>query len=168
VDEAYIDFSSEPSLISHIEEMPNLIVLQTMSKARGMAGLRLGMAFSSRRIISLMSMIKYPYNISSLVQETALQALEKPVNEEVEQIIKERGRLASALTKIDCVRKIYPSDANFLLVEFDDADKMYGHLLGDGIIVRNRNNVPGCKGCLRITVGLPAENDRLLKSIANY
>ncbi|MGM9740804.1 MAG: histidinol-phosphate transaminase [Candidatus Cryptobacteroides sp.] len=168
VDEAYIDFSSGPSLIKYIGEMPNLVVLQTMSKARGMAGLRLGMAFASSRIISLMSMIKYPYNISSLVQEAALKALEKPVDEEVAQIVKERGRLVSALGKFACVRRIYPSDANFLLVEFDDADRMYGHLLRDGIIVRNRNNVPGCKGCLRITVGLPEENDRLLKSIKNY
>ncbi|MGM9768160.1 MAG: histidinol-phosphate transaminase [Candidatus Cryptobacteroides sp.] len=168
VDEAYIDFSSKPSLITYIDKMPNLIVLQTMSKARGMAGLRLGMAFANVRIISLMSMIKYPYNISKLVQETALEALEKPVDEEVAQIVKERCRLAGVLGKFPCVRKIYPSDANFLLVEFDDADRMYGHLLRDGIIVRNRNNVPGCKGCLRITVGLPEENDRLLKSIVNY
>lgn len=168
VDEAYVDFSGEPSLIPYIEKMPNLIVLQTMSKARGMAGLRVGMAFASTRIIGLMSMIKYPYNISKLVQEAALKALEKPVDKEVTQIVEERGRLVSALGNFACVRKIHPSDANFLLVEFDDADRMYEHLLRDGIIVRNRNNVPGCSGCLRITVGLPEENDRLISSILSY
>lgn len=168
VDEAYIDFSTGRSLVSDILDCRNLIVLQTMSKARGLAGLRLGMAFADSRIIGLMSMIKYPYNISRPAQEAALKALENPVDEEVSSIVRERERLAALLPSFSFVLKVYPSDANFLLVKFDDADRVYEHLLGDGIIVRNRNRVPGCEGCLRITIGLPEENERLVGSLRNY
>ena len=168
VDEAYIDFSSVPSLVSEIASHPNLVVLQTCSKARGLAALRLGLAISNPFIIKLMMMVKYPYNISEATQRLALEALDSPIDCQVEEIMAQRSRLASALPSFGCVRKVHPSDANFLLVEVDDADALYSHLIADGIIVRNRNSVRGCKGCLRITVGLPEENDKLLKSLEDY
>lgn len=168
VDEAYIDFSSIPSLIPEIEKHPNLIILQTCSKARGLAALRLGLAFSQPYVIKLMSMVKYPYNINDAAQKLAVKALERPIDDEVSEILRERGRIAAALTKFKCVRKVYPSEANFILAKVDDADKLYGKMIGDGIIVRNRTRVTGCKDCLRITVGLPEENDRMLKSISDY
>ena len=168
VDEAYIDFSSVGSLLPEIAANPNLLVLQTMSKARGMAALRVGMAFADPFVISLMSMVKYPYNISGAVQSLALEALSSPIENQVKEIVAQRGRLAAALPAFRCIRKVYPSDANFLLVETDDADSLYAHLIEDGIIVRNRTRVEGCRGCLRITVGTPEENDRLLKSLERY
>jgi len=168
VDEAYIDFSSVPSLLGHLDRFPNLIVLQTFSKAFGLASLRLGMAFSQEKAIRLMSMVKYPYNINGSTQKLALQALESPVRDQVDEIIAERGRVAYEFGKISVIRKIYPSDANFILVKVDDADSLYEHLLADGVIVRNRTRVPGCEGCLRITIGLRAENDRMLESLKKW
>ena len=168
LDEAYADFSAKGSLRAAVLEHPRLIVLQTLSKARGLAGLRLGMAFADARIIRLMSMVKYPYNISAAAQEQVLRALESPVDDSVAEIIAQRGRLAAALPGYRFVRRVWPSDANFLLVQMDDADALYAHLLADGIIVRNRTRVPGCAGCLRITVGLASENDRLLQSLDSY
>ena len=168
VDEAYIDFCSVPSLLPAIWRFPNLIVLQTFSKARGMAALRLGMAFSQPYIIRLMSMVKYPYNINESTQRLALKALEKPIDREVAEIVAQRIRLVHKFLKFTCIRRIFPSEANFLLVKVDDADALYSHLISDGIIVRNRTKVPGCKDCLRITVGLPEENDKLLRSLERY
>lgn len=168
LDEAYADFSAKGSLRAAVLEHPRLIVLQTLSKARGLAGLRLGMAFADARIIRLMSMVKYPYNISAAAQELAARALETPIDGSVAEIIAQRGRLAAALPGYRFVRRVWPSDANFLLVQTDDADALYAHLLADGIIVRNRTRVPGCAGCLRITVGLASENDRLLQSLDSY
>ena len=168
VDEAYIDFCSVPSLLPAIWRFPNLIVLQTFSKARGMAALRLGMAFSQPYIIRLMSMVKYPYNINESTQRLALEALGKPIDREVAEIVAQRIRLVHKFLKFTCIRRIFPSEANFLLVKVDDADALYAHLISDGIIVRNRTKVPGCKDCLRITVGLPEENDKLLKSLERY
>ena len=168
VDEAYIDFCSVPSLLGSIGKYPNLVVFQTFSKARGLAALRLGLAFSNPYIISLMMMVKYPYNINASTQKLALAALEAPIDAQVAEIVAQRARLAAALPDFACVRKVYPSEANFILVKVDDADALYGHLIADGIIVRNRNRVVGCAGCLRITVGLPEENDKLLKSLADY
>ena len=168
VDEAYIDFCSVPSLLPAIWRFPNLIVLQTFSKARGMAALRLGMAFSQPYIIRLMSMVKYPYNINESTQRLALEALEKPIDREVAEIVAQRIRLVHKFMKFTCIRRIFPSEANFLLVKVDDADALYAHLIADGIIVRNRTKVPGCKDCLRITVGLPEENDKLLRSLETY
>jgi histidinol-phosphate aminotransferase len=133
-----------------------------------MAGLRLGMAFADAYIIELMNRVKYPYNISEATQELALKALQTGREAEIQALISERERLTEALPGIDCVKKVWPSDANFLLVEVTDPDALYFHLLNDGIIVRNRSRVPGCAGCLRMTVGTPAENDRLLKSLQNY
>ena len=168
VDEAYIDFCSVPSLLPAVWRFPNLIVLQTFSKARGMAALRLGMAFAQPYTIRLMSMVKYPYNINESTQRLALEALEKPIDREVAEIVAQRIRLVHKFLRYTCIRRVFPSEANFLLVKVDDADALYSHLISDGIIVRNRTRVPGCKDCLRITVGLPEENDRLLKSLDRY
>ena len=168
LDEAYADFSAEGSLRGRLSEFPNLVIFQTMSKAYGLAALRLGMAFASPYIISLMSMVKYPYNINQSTQDLAAKALREPVEGKVAEIVAQRRRLAAALPAFRCVRRVYPSDANFLLVQVDDADTLYAHLLADGIIVRNRSRVPLCADCLRITVGLPSENDKLLKSLEAY
>ena len=168
LDEAYADFSARGSLRAKVLEYPNLIVLQTFSKAWGLAALRLGMAFADAYIIPLMSMVKYPYNINQAAQELVSQALKQPVEAKVAETVAQRGRVAAALPAFGCVRRVYPSDANFLLVQVDDADALYAHLLADGIIVRNRTRVPLCAGCLRITIGLPSENDQLLKSFEAY
>ncbi len=164
LDEAYIDFSVRPSLVSLIDKYPNLIVLQTLSKAWGMAGLRIGMAMADSAVISLMSKVKYPYNINVVAQKMALAKLDESVNDKaVAEIVGQRFRLEKELGKCPEVRRIYSSDANFLLVRFDAPDEVYERLLAGGVIVRNRSKVPGCEGCLRITVGAPAENDRLLR-----
>ena len=168
LDEAYADFSAEGSLRGRLSEFPNLVIFQTLSKAYGLAALRLGMAFASPYVIRLMSMVKYPYNINQATQELAAKALSEPVDAQIAEIVAQRRRVAAALPAFRCVRRVYPSDANFLLVQVDDADALYEHLLADGIIVRNRSRVPQCAGCLRITVGLPSENDKLLKSFEAY
>ena len=168
VDEAYADFSEKGSLVAEAVERDNLVVLQTLSKARAMAGLRIGMAISSVEIIRLMSMVKYPYNLSRAAMEKALTFIEHPIDTEVNTIINERKRLSAVLPYFPFVRKVFPSDANFILVRVDDADALYDYLLSAGIIVRNRTRVPGCAGCLRLTVGLPAENEALLNALENY
>ena len=168
VDEAYIDFSGKGTLAQEAVQRDNLVVLQTLSKARAMAGLRIGMAISSREIINLMSMVKYPYNLSRAAMEKAMEFIEKPIDNEVDVIINERKRLAEILPRYSCVEKVFPSDANFLLVRVDDAYALYDYLLNEGIIVRNRSKVPGCDRCLRLTVGLPAENDALLNALDRY
>ena len=168
LDEAYADFSAKGSLREKVLECPNLVILQTFSKAFGMAGLRLGMAFADAYVIDLMNRVKYPYNISQATQELAFKALEEPVDGLIGQLIAQRERLAEALPGFPGVHKVWPSDANFLLVQVDDADALYAHLLQDGIIVRNRSRVRGCAGCLRLTIGTPEENDRLLQSFATY
>ena len=169
VDEAYIDFSGKPSLLPLISKYRNLVVLQTFSKAYGLAALRLGLAFADPFVISIMSNVKYPYNINEATQRLALEALTtKSVAGQVEIIKNERAMLSEALRAFPFVREVYPSDANFLLVRTDDADALYAHLVSDGIIVRNRTRVNLCAGCLRITVGTPEENVLLLKSLENY
>jgi histidinol-phosphate aminotransferase len=168
VDEAYVDFSEKGSLAAEATVRENLVVLQTLSKARAMAGLRIGLAISSVEIIRLMSMVKYPYNLSRAAMEKALQFIDNPIDNEVNTIVNERKRLASALPRYPFVRRVFASDANFLLVRVDDANGLYDYLLGKGIIVRNRNRVPGCAGCLRLTVGLPAENEALLNALDSY
>ena len=168
LDEAYADFSAKGSLRSKVLEYPNLVVLQTLSKAYGMAGLRLGLAFANAYITDLMNRVKYPYNISQAAQEAAFRALSAPVEENVAEIVAQRARLAGLLPSFPFVKKVWPSDANFLLVQVDDADKLYNHLLADGIIVRNRSRQPLCAGCLRLTVGTPRENDNLLQSLSRY
>ncbi len=168
VDEAYIDFSDKGSLVEEALARENLIVLQTLSKARAMAGLRIGLAISNPEIIQYMSMVKYPYNLSVAAMEKALALLEKPIDEEVAILKLERERLAALLPDLPFVRTVFPSDANFLLVRVSDADGLYRFLLDRGIIVRNRNRVAGCAGCLRMTVGIPAENDALLNALKEY
>ena len=165
VDEAYIDFSSQPSLAGFIKDFPNIIVLQTLSKAYGLAALRLGLAFADERTMSMFANVKYPYNISLAGMEKAMGLLRRDVEAEVEVIKAERARMAEALAALPRVRKVWPSDANFLLVQVDDARGMYDELLDAQVIVRDRSRVLGCDGCLRITVGTKEENDKVLAVI---
>ncbi len=169
VDEAYIDFSSLPSYTKDLSKYPNLVVFQTLSKAWGAAGIRLGMAFASPEIISVLNKIKYPYNVNQLTQEKALEILnnQETMKSQLTLILSERTRLQQELTAIPCVRKIYPTDANFILVDVGDADAVYQKLVDQGIIVRNRNKVVLCAGCLRITVGTEEENTALLNALKN-
>ena len=162
VDEAYADFSEKGSTVLC---EPNIIVLQTLSKAWGLAGLRIGLAIADERIIRLMSMVKYPYNISKAAQQVALDILATPVSDKVKEIVSERGKLEKILPTLPIVKKIWPSDANFLLVKFDDPDYIYDKLTSAGIIVRNRARTPLCAGCLRITVGTPKENEKLIETL---
>lgn len=168
VDEAYIDFSEDDGLRNEIFARPNLVVLQTLSKARAMAGLRVGLALADRRVVELMSMVKYPYNINVAAMRIVERLLDDPVDAKVAALKAQRDIVAAALARFRFVGRVYPSDANFLLVRVDDADAVYDHLIGDGIIVRNRNRVKGCEGCLRITIGLEDENEKLLKSLERY
>ena len=165
VDEAYIDFSSQPSLAGFIKDFPNLIVLQTLSKAYGLAALRLGLAFADERTMSMFANVKYPYNISLAGMEKAMGLLRRDVAAEVEVIKAERARMAEALAALPRVRKVWPSDANFLLVQVDDARGLYNELLDAQVIVRDRSRVLGCDGCLRITIGTREENDKVLAVI---
>lgn len=167
IDEAYIDFTSSKSFIRDLSQYPNLVVLQTFSKAWGLAGLRLGIAFASPAIIDILNKIKYPYNINIQTQEIALKALKKVTTKEkwVKEIIKQRSVLEKSLSKVRMVQKIYPSDSNFILVKVDDAESTYNTLLDRKIIVRNRSRVKLCANCLRITVGTPKENKELINAL---
>ncbi|MCH5327610.1 MAG: histidinol-phosphate transaminase [Coprobacter sp.] len=170
VDEAYIDFSSQPSFLHRLPQYPRLVVLQTFSKAWGSAAVRLGMAFASTGIVDVFNKIKYPYNINQLTQEYALSLLSRhgEVRQWVQQLVAEREQLARRLAGYGFVRRVYPSDANFLLVRTDDARRLYDFLVDRGIIVRNRDSVTLCEGCVRITVGTPAENRVLLEALDAY
>ncbi|HYJ91838.1 MAG TPA: histidinol-phosphate transaminase [Pyrinomonadaceae bacterium] len=170
VDEAYIHFSDEDSLISDIDNFPNLVVLQTFSKAWGLAGLRVGLAFAIREIIDLLNKIKPPYNVSQIAQEKILEALENQpaVKNAVAEIKNERIRLAGELQRLPFTENVYPSEANFLLVKVANANSLYRFLVERQIIVRNRSNVDQCEGCLRITVGTPTENNALIAAMAEY
>lgn len=168
VDEAYIDFAEAESLKSEIAQRPNVIVLQTMSKAWAMAGLRVGLALADKRVVELMSQVKYPYNINVATMSIVSGLLTKGIDAEVVEIKAQCAVLAEALKGMKMVQRVYPSDANFVLARFDDADAVYDFLIADGIIVRNRNRVKGCEGCLRLTVGLPEENEKLIKSLKRY
>jgi histidinol-phosphate aminotransferase len=167
VDEAYIDFSNEPSFIYELKEHKNLLVMQTFSKAWGLASLRLGMAFASKDLIKILNRIKPPYNISGLTQETVLAAMDKydKVKAMTQEILQERELLKSKLEALDFVHKIHPSDANFLLVKMPNANLVYDELIDQKVIVRNRSKVILCEDCLRITVGKRAENDRLVEAL---
>jgi histidinol-phosphate aminotransferase len=142
-----------------------LVVLQTLSKAYGLAGIRLGMAFASEAIVTILDKIKPPYNINELTQQAALKALQdvEPVNAQIAQLLEERSKLADGLRPLPVVIRVYPSKANFLLVKTTDARKVYEHCLAQGIILRDRSKIVGCEGCVRITVGTPEENERLLQ-----
>lgn len=168
LDEAYIDFSVRPSLTYLVNRYPNLIVLQTLSKAWGMAGLRIGLAVADPAVISLMSKVKYPYNINVAAQKMALMRLDGAAKDKaVAEIVGQRFRLEKELAKCPEVKGVYSSDANFLLVRFENPEEVYERLLAGGVIVRNRSKVSGCEGCLRITVGTPAENERLLRLLSS-
>lgn len=168
VDEAYIDFAEAVSLKGEITQHSNLVVLQTMSKAWAMAGLRVGLALAAERVVELMSEVKYPYNINVATMAIVEELLRQPIDEKVSEIKQQRAIVKAALSQREVIKKIYPSDANFLLVKVADADAMYDFLISKGIIVRNRNRVKGCEGCLRLTIGTPDENKALLKSISEY
>lgn len=165
IDEAYIDFSEKPSFLKQLNRYPNLIVMQTFSKAFGLAAARVGMAFSGEAIIRLYNKMKPPYNISSINQQAVLKKLEKleEYKKQVFSIRKERNRLATLLDKLKIVERVFPSDANFLLIKVKDANKIYNILVNNNIIVRNRNSV--IDNCLRITVGKKSENDKLINAL---
>ncbi|GAA4969453.1 histidinol-phosphate transaminase [Algibacter aquimarinus] len=167
IDEAYIDFSNEESWASRLSEFPNLMVTQTLSKAYGMAGIRLGICFASEEIISVLNRIKPPYNVNELTQQKAISQLEQNelTTQQVEAILQEREALVKELKFVDYISKIYPSDANFILVKVDDATKRYNQLIKKGIVIRNRTTQPGCENCLRFTVGTPEENKILIDTL---
>ena len=170
VDEAYIDFSQQQSCINLLQEFKNLIVLQTFSKALGMAGARLGIAFASTEIIQYLNKVKMPYNINELTQQAALKALEQKeiFDHQIQTILQEKKWLKKELQNLDCVQKIFPSDANFLLVKTKNPNELYDFLIKCKIIVRNRSTQIGCEGCLRFTVGLAAENQKLIDVLKKY
>ena len=167
VDEAYIDFSSSESLLKDLEQYPNLIVLQTFSKAWGCAAIRLGMAFASPEIIAIFNKIKYPYNVNRLTQEEAIKVLKQPeqIKEWVNTLLEERTRVMEEIVKLPCCVRVFPTDANFFLAKVYEATQIYNYLVGEGIIVRNRTNVALCNDCLRITIGTKEENDALLDAL---
>ena len=170
VDEAYSDFSAVTPLRSELSQYPNLIVLNTMSKAWGCAAIRLGMAFASKEIIAVYNKVKYPYNINQLTQKQALEALKDPyeVDNWVKILLQERGRMVDAFALLPICEKVYPTDANFFLAKMTDAQKIYDYLVDQGIIIRNRNRVQLCKDCLRITIGTKTENNELLAALRQY
>ncbi|MDO4172312.1 MAG: histidinol-phosphate transaminase [Prevotellaceae bacterium] len=167
VDEAYIDFSRESSIARQLYKYPNLIVLQTMSKAWGSAAIRLGMAFASQDIISIFNKVKYPYNVNLLTQQQAIQRLTDitAVEHWVKLLLQERGRMILAFSELKICKKVYPTDANFFLAKVEDAQKTYDYLVDKGIIVRNRTRVTLCENCLRITIGTKEENSELLGAL---
>ena len=165
LDEAYIDFAGQPGFLSELDEYPNLVILQTLSKAWGMAGLRLGLAFAQPLIVDTLSRVKYPYNINVVTQKIVLEQLRRSPDAQIAEIVSERGRVLEGLAKNPVIRKIHPTDANFVLVEVDEPRTIYDRLIGAGIIVRDRSRIKGCEGCLRITIGTPEENDRLLETL---
>ena len=167
IDEAYIDFSIEDSWLGRLDEFPNLIVTQTLSKAYGLASIRLGICYASKEIISILNKIKPPYNVNQLTQDVALQSLfnQEKVKNEIAIIISERNQLIRDLQNVEIVEKVYSSDSNFLLVQVDDANLRYKQLVKLGIIVRNRTSQILCDNCLRFTVGTPDENKKLINTL---
>lgn len=170
VDEAYIDFAGVPSYLRQLESRPNLIVLQTFSKAWGMAGIRLGMAFAQPEIIGIMNKVKYPYNINLLTQQRAMEEVMQynRVQGWVDSILKERTRLMEEFANLDCCIKVYPSDANFFLARVKDAATTYNYLVDQGIIVRNRSKIALCGNSLRVTIGTAPENNALIDSLKKF
>jgi histidinol-phosphate aminotransferase len=170
IDEAYINFSKQKTFIQELTEYPNLIVMQTLSKAWGLAALRLGVCFASMDIIDIFNKVKPPYNINEASQQIALEALKgtATVNKWIQEVVHQKEDLANALTKFSFVKKIYPTDANFILVKVNDADVLYQYLADNEIVVRNRSKELHCENCLRITIGTPEENKNLLSTLKNY
>lgn len=170
VDEAYIDFSDKGTMVEMLDKYPNLIVLQTFSKAWGQAAIRLGIAMASEEVISLYNKVKYPYNVNILTQQQALKVLGNVAKKDnqVKEILAQRDVLKNLLLSLSCVKEIYPSDSNFLLVKVNDANGIYKYLQGKGIIVRNRHRVTLCANCLRITVGTPTENAEIYNALKDF
>lgn len=170
VDEAYIDFAATESMLNYIYRIPNLIVMQTLSKAIGAAGIRLGMAFMDPYIVGILNKIKPPYNINSATQNIALERISdlKAIDAQIKQIIQGRTKMNDYLQSLPFVRKVFPSEANFILVKVDDPDDLYKYLLTRGIVVRNRNKQYRCEGCLRLTIGTPEEMESLAKALFSY
>ena len=168
IDEAYIDFSEQESWLKRMEEFPNLVITQTLSKAYGMAGIRLGVCYASAEIIQVLNNIKPPYNINQLTQLRAINRLQnlEEVENEISQLISERNHLKKELECcVDFIEKVYPTDSNFLLIKVDDAAKRYKQLIEYGVVIRNRTNEPLCENCLRISVGISEENEKLLRTL---
>jgi len=170
VDEAYSDFSSQKPLREELDKYPNLIVLNTFSKAWGCAAIRLGMAFASSEIIDLFNKVKYPYNVNNLTQQQALEALKDPfeVDKWIRTLLLERSRMVDAFKELPICEMIYPTDANFFLAKMSDAQDIYNYLVEKGIIVRNRNKIKLCNNCLRVTIGTKNENNELLAALRQY
>ena len=170
VDEAYIDFSSQPSYLKVLKEYPNMVVLQTFSKAWGSAGVRLGMAFASEEIIKIFNKVKYPYNVNILTQRYAIKLLDNfsQIEKKVKAILKNREKLQKQLTKVKCIKDVYPTDANFILVKTIDSDAIYKYLIEKGIVARNRNGITLCDNCIRITVGTAEENKQVIAALKNF
>ena len=170
VDEAYSDFSSQKPLRTELAKYPNLIVLNTMSKAWGCAAIRLGMAFASEQIIAIFNKVKYPYNVNLLTQQQALEALKDPfeVDKWVKLLLEERSRMIDAFKILPICEKVFPTDANFVLAQMTDAVKIYNYLVDKGIIVRNRHRIQLCQNCLRITIGTKTENGELIAALRQY
>lgn len=170
IDEAYSDFSKQQTFRSELTAHPNLIVLNTMSKAWALAGIRLGMAFASKDIISIYNKVKYPYNVNILTQQQALETLKDPfeIDRWVKTLLGERARLMQAFQELPICEKVYPTDANFFLAKMTDAQGIYNYLVDKGIIVRNRSRIQLCNNCLRITIGLKSENNELLAALRQF
>jgi histidinol-phosphate aminotransferase len=167
IDEAYIDFSEKESWLQKLEQYPNLIITQTLSKAYGLAGIRLGICYASAQIIAVLNKIKPPYNVNELTQKRALERLDNTdaIQSEIKSIIKQREELLKILLDIKYVEKIYPTEANFILIKVDDANKRYDDLIAKGIVIRNRTTQPLCENCLRLTIGTEEENKKLINAI---
>ncbi|RZM13330.1 MAG: aminotransferase class I/II-fold pyridoxal phosphate-dependent enzyme, partial [Pedobacter sp.] len=170
IDEAYINYAKQRTFIQELTEYPNLVVMQTFSKAWGLAALRLGMAFAARPVIDILNKVKPPYNINQATQDIALKALEniEQVNQWIKVTVSERENLSAQLLALPNVKKVYPSDANFILVQVEDALGTYNSLVDLGIIIRDRSKVALCEGCLRITIGTAEENIRLLDALKSF
>jgi histidinol-phosphate aminotransferase len=169
IDEAYIDFSEKESWLKKMDQYPNLIITQTLSKAYGLAGIRLGICYASAEIISVLNKIKPPYNVNELTQRRALERLDNTdkIKSEIQAIIKQREELLKVLLDVKYVEKIYPTEANFILIKVDDANKRYDDLIAKGIVIRNRTTQPLCDNCLRLTIGTEEENKKLIEAIRN-
>ena len=167
IDEAYIDFSEKESWLKKINQYPNLIITQTLSKAYGLAGIRLGICYASAEIISVLNKIKPPYNVNELTQRRALERLDntKEIKSEIEAIVRHREYLLKVLLDVKYVKKIYPTEANFILIKVDDANKRYDDLIAKGIVIRNRTTQPLCDNCLRLTIGTEEENKKLIEAL---
>ncbi|CAA9201716.1 histidinol-phosphate transaminase [Flavobacterium collinsii] len=167
IDEAYIDFSKKESWLIEIDEYPNLIITQTLSKAYGLAGIRLGICYGSEAVISVLNKIKPPYNVNELTQQRAISRLNDSdkIKQEIYSIIEQREELIKVLLQVNFIEKVYPTEANFVLIKVDDANKRYKQLIERGIVIRNRTNQPLCENCLRLTIGTKEENAVLIKEI---